>query len=84
MAKEKQIHIRHVPPELHCALKAQAAQAGMSLSDYLLQEIRKLAERPTLAELRQRLHQRQPVSAPFDAAELIREVRGPLPGEDDC
>jgi len=52
----------------------------MSLSDYLLQEARQLVERPTLEELRQRLHQRQPVSGAIDAAALVREARGPLPG----
>jgi len=44
-------------------LKARAAMAGMSLSDYLLAEIKEIAERPTLRELRQRLHGRKQVSA---------------------
>jgi plasmid stability protein len=78
---EKTLQIRHVPEDVHRTLKARAALAGMSLSDYLLQELRQLAERPTLEELRQRLHQRQPVAEPLDAAALIREARGPLPGE---
>ena len=77
----KNIQIRHVPEDLHRTLKARAALAGMSLSDYLLQEMRQLAERPTLEELRQRLHQRQPVAGAIDAAALIRERRGPLPGD---
>jgi hypothetical protein len=49
--------------------------AGMSLSDYLLAEIKEIAERPTLAEMRERLHQRKPVSAPIDTAHLVREER---------
>jgi hypothetical protein len=49
--------------------------AGMSLSDYLLAEIREIAERPTLAEMRERLHKRKPVSARIDAAHLVREER---------
>lgn len=48
------------------ALKARAAMAGMSLSDYLLAEIREIAERPTLAELRERLHQSKAVAAQLD------------------
>jgi plasmid stability protein len=78
---KKNIQIRNVPDDLHRILKARAALAGMSLSDYMLQEARQLAERPTLAELRQRLHQRQPVSGAIDAAALIREARGLLPGD---
>ena len=42
------IQLRHVPDELHRKLKARAALAGMSLSDYLLREIRDIAERPTI------------------------------------
>jgi antitoxin FitA len=49
--------------------------AGMSLSDYLLAEIKEIAERPTLDELRDRLHKHQPVSVRFDTARLLREER---------
>jgi plasmid stability protein len=44
---EKHIQIRNVPEELHRTLKSRAALAGMSLSDYLLQEVRKIVEWPT-------------------------------------
>jgi hypothetical protein len=46
------IQIRNVPDALHRQLKSRAALAGMSLSDYLLGELRRVAERPTLDELR--------------------------------
>lgn len=69
------IQVRNVPDALHRALKARAAMAGMSLSDYLLAEIREIAERPTLLELRQRLHRRKSVSAEIDTALLVREER---------
>ncbi len=49
--------------------------AGMSLSDYLLGELREIAERPTLAEFRARLHKRRPLSAALDTAGLLREER---------
>src|SRR5579859_4771892 len=52
------IQIRNVPDALHRRLKSRAALAGMSLSDYLLSEIRHVAERPTLDELRARLEHR--------------------------
>ena len=71
----KMIQLRHVPDVLHRTLKARAAKAGMSLSDYLLAEIRTIAERPTLEEFRERLHRRRPVTLPVSAAEMIREER---------
>jgi plasmid stability protein len=71
----KMIQLRNVPDALHRTLKARAAMAGMSLSDYLLAEIREIAERPTLAEFRERLHQRKPVAAQFDTARLVKEER---------
>ena len=71
----KMIQLRNVPDALHRGLKARAAMAGMSLSDYLLAEIKEIAERPTLAELRERLHKRKPVSAQIDTADLVREER---------
>jgi plasmid stability protein len=71
----KMIQLRNVPETLHRTLKARAAMAGMSLSDYLLVEIREVAERPTLTELRARMHQRKPFAAPLDTARLVREER---------
>lgn len=73
--KTKMIQLRNVPDALHRSLKARAAMAGMSLSDYLLAEIKEIAERPTLAELRDRLHTRKPVRLPLDTARLVREER---------
>jgi plasmid stability protein len=72
------IQIRHVPEALHRELKSRAALAGMSLSDYLLQELRELAERPTLDQLRARLESRPGVVltvAPADAVRAEREAR---------
>jgi len=64
-----------VPDALHRSLKAQAAMAGMSLSDYLLAEIKEIADRPTLAELRERLRTRKPITVQLDTARLVREER---------
>ncbi len=71
----KMIQLRNVPDALHRTLKARAAMAGMSLSDYLLAEIREMAERPTLSEFRVRLHKREPVSVQLDTARLVEEER---------
>jgi hypothetical protein len=67
------IQLRNVPDALHRTLKARAARAGMSLSDYLLSEIKEIAARPTLGDLRKRLHRRNPVSADIDTVRLRRE-----------
>jgi len=71
----KMIQLRNVPDALHRSLKARAALTGRSLSDYLLAEIKEIAERPTLAELRERLHRRKAVAAELDTARLVREER---------
>jgi plasmid stability protein len=71
----KMIQLRNVPDGLHRSLKARAALAGMSLSDYLLGEIKEIAEKPTLAELRERLHARKPVRLQLETARLVREER---------
>jgi hypothetical protein len=47
----------------------------MSLSDYLLAEIKDIADRPTLTELRNRLHTRKPLRVECDAARLVEEER---------
>jgi hypothetical protein len=47
----------------------------MSLSDYLLGEFREIAERPTLAEFRERLHSRKPLPSALDTPALLREAR---------
>ncbi len=69
------IQVRNVPDVLHRTLKARAATAGMSLSDYLLGELREIVERPTLAEFRERLHTRRPLPVTLDTAGLVREER---------
>ena len=71
----KMIQLRNVPDALHRSLKARAAMAGMSLSDYLLSEIKEIVERPTLAELRDRLRTRKAVTLSLDTARLVREER---------
>lgn len=72
----KMIQIRNVPDALHRKLKARAAQAGMSLSDYLLAEVRRAAERPTPEEMRARLlERRSPVSPSEPIVAAVRAER---------
>ena len=70
----KMIQIRNVPDDLHRALKARAAREGSTLSDYILAELPRLAERPTTAQVMARIRQRTPVGGP-PAADLIRAER---------
>jgi hypothetical protein len=57
-------------------LKARAAIAGQSLSDYLLAEINRVAARPTREEMLARIHSRTRVTLKTPAAVVIREERG--------
>ena len=71
----KMIQLRHVPDDLHRKLKARAALVGLPLSDYLLQEVRRVAERPTIAELRSRLAHRSAVTTTVSPAKAVRAER---------
>jgi len=69
------IQIRHVPDEVHRKLKSRAALEGLSLSDFLLREVRAIADRPSLAELQSRLASRAPVRTRVSAAKAVRAER---------
>lgn len=71
----KMIQIRNVPDELHRKLKVRAAEASMTLSDYLLREIRTSASAPTLDEVLRRMESQPPLDVDVDIAELIRQDR---------
>lgn len=47
----KSLQIRDVPEPTHSALKRRAAEAGMSLQEYLLSILNDFASRPTVAEV---------------------------------
>jgi plasmid stability protein len=69
------IQIRNVPDAVHRRIKARAAQAGMTLSDYLLAEIERIAALPTRDEMMARLHSRSSVKLSTPAADIIRAER---------
>jgi plasmid stability protein len=69
------IQIRHVPDPLHRKLKARAAGEGKSLSDYLLREIQRIAERPTMREIMDRLARLPRVNPRVPSARIIRKER---------
>jgi len=71
----KMIQLRHVPDALHRRLKSRAADEGMTLSDFLIREVRKVAERPSMKELEARLAALTPVEVSESAADILRAER---------
>ena len=71
----KMIQLRHVPDTLHHKLKVRATLESMSLSDYLIREVQKVAERPAPAELRERLAARTRVAPRVAPAAAVRAER---------
>jgi plasmid stability protein len=71
----KMIQIRNVPDDVHRVFKVRAAQAGMTLSDYLKQELMHIAETPTLDEMQERIRRRSRVHLDVAIEDLIREDR---------
>lgn len=69
------VQVRNVPEPIHRELKGRAVAAGMSLSDYLLRELRQIAERPSPEELLARMRSRRPVALRTPAADILREER---------
>jgi len=69
------VQIRNVPPELHRRLKARAAIEGLSMSDYVLREVRKALDRPTRQEVLERLRARPARQLRRSAADVIRAER---------
>jgi plasmid stability protein len=70
------VQIRNVPEDMHRRLKARAALAGMSLSDYILAELRRTLERPTRKEMLERLASRAPTRLKPRPAAVVSAERG--------
>jgi antitoxin FitA len=73
----KAIQIRDVPDDVHATLRARAAAAGMSLSEYLLQEVTQIARTPTINEVLLRVRARH---GGVSREEIVAAVRA---GRDD-
>lgn len=69
------LQIRHVPDDVHRRLKARAALAGMSLSDFALAELTRSLERPTRRELIDALAARPERHLSASPTALVREER---------
>jgi antitoxin FitA len=70
------VQIRNVPTGVHRQLKARAAMEGLSMSDFILREIKRALERPSRAEVVQRLMDAEVVKLPASpSAVLVRDRR---------
>lgn len=69
------IQIRNVPDDIHRRVKARAALAGMSMSEYILRELTKSLQRPTRQEILDRLSRLPRLELSPSPAEAIREER---------
>jgi antitoxin FitA len=69
------IQIRNVPDSLHRKLKARAAEKNMTMTDYVKQLLEREIQKPTLAEMTERLRKLPPVITSESAAEIIRRDR---------
>jgi hypothetical protein len=68
------IQVRDIPEATLNALKAQAAERGLTLTAYLRAELDKLAARPTNAEIVDRLARRNRRGGPT-VADTVAELR---------
>jgi plasmid stability protein len=75
MNMPKAIQIRDVPDDVHATLRVRAAAAGVSLSDYLREELTDLARRPTMADVLARVASRQGGASRSEIVRVIREMR---------
>jgi plasmid stability protein len=71
----KHIQIRGVPPRVHAVLRTRAARAGMSLSEFLLAELRAVAAQPALEEILERIAHRESVHPRESPARAVRAGR---------
>jgi antitoxin FitA len=69
------VQIRNVPDDVHRKLKARAALAGMSISEYLLRELERSLARPIPEELLERLRSHGRVDLAESVAEVVAAER---------
>lgn len=71
----KMIQVRNVPDRLHRTLTARAAAAGMTLSDYVKQQLEQSAKTLTWQELAEQLASLPPVAFSEDPVEILCKAR---------
>ncbi len=71
----KMIQIRDVDDGVHRELRARAARAGLSLSEYLRQELERIVARPPIGEVLARAATRPGGATTEQVVAAIRAVR---------
>jgi antitoxin FitA len=71
----KMIQIRNVPDDLHRRLKARAAMAGLTLSDYLKGELERVVDTPSVDELLAAVEQRELFDVDDEIVAAVRSDR---------
>jgi antitoxin FitA len=71
----KMIQIRNVPDHIHRLLKMRAAEAGMSLSEFLVREVSLIADRPSLNEILKHIKSQGSISPSETSASAVRAER---------
>ena len=71
----KSVQIRNVPEDIHRIIRERAARAGISLSDYLLGELVRLAEHPPVADVLARAAARHGGADQASVVAAVREGR---------
>jgi len=69
------LQIRNVPDDLHRKLKARAALEGVSMSEFALREIKRAIDRPSRADVLDRIADLPEVNLPESAAAVLRRER---------
>ncbi len=69
------VQIRDVPEEVHHTLKARAAVAGVSLSEYVRGVLARTASRPTPTELAARIAARGSADLAQPSEVAVRSIR---------
>jgi antitoxin FitA len=74
----RMVQIKDVPDDVHRILKARAALAGLSLTEYARRSLEEAARRPSREELIAELSAIEPVDTGETAAEALARVRDDL------
>lgn len=70
------VQVRDVPDDVHHALRSRAAALGISLSEYLRDELARLASRPPVVDVLTRATYRHGGAPPAAVLRALHEERG--------
>jgi plasmid stability protein len=69
------LQVRSVPEAVSRTLKSRAAEAGMSLSDFVLHELETIASQPTIQELTSKIRAAGPANLTVSPTQMLRRLR---------